>query len=61
MVLVVHKSDNSIVMNNTIYNNGAVPLDEGRQSAGGITVNNSTGVKMYNNISWTRYNFRLWL
>ena len=54
--LVVHKSDNSIVMNNTIYNNGAVPLDEGRQSAGGITVNNSTGVKMYNNISWTRYN-----
>ena len=53
--LVVHKSDNSIVINNTIYNNGAVPLDEGRQSAGGITVNNSTEVRMYNNISWTRY------
>lgn len=54
--LVVHKSDNSIVVNNTIYNNGATPLSEGRQAAGGITVNNSVEVRIYNNISWVRYN-----
>lgn len=53
--VVVHKSDNSIVMNNTVYFNGAVPLDEGRQNAGGITINNSNNVRIYNNISWTRY------
>ena len=53
--LVVHKSDNSIVMNNTIFKNGAVPLSEGRQSAAGITVNNSFNVRVYNNISWTRF------
>lgn len=52
--LVVHKSDYSIVMNNTIYLNGAVPLSEGRQAAGGITVNNSVEVRIYNNISWVR-------
>jgi len=52
--LVVHKSDYSIVMNNTIYFNGAVPLSEGRQAAGGITVNNSVEVRLYNNISWVR-------
>lgn len=54
--LVVHKSDNSIVMNNSIYLNGAVPLDEGRQSAGGIAVNASNNVRIYNNISWSRFN-----
>lgn len=53
--VVVHKSDNSIVMNNTVYFNGAIPLDEGRQNAGGITINNSNNVRIYNNISWTRY------
>ena len=53
--LVVHKSDYAIVVNNTIYNNGATPLTEGRQAAGGITVNNSKEVRMYNNISWVRY------
>jgi hypothetical protein len=42
-------------MNNTIYNNGATPLNKGRQAAGGITVNNSKEVRMYNNISWVRY------
>ena len=53
--LVVHKSDYSIVVNNTIYNNGAVPLSEGRQAAGGIAINNSKEVRIYNNISWTRF------
>lgn len=52
--VVVHKSDNSIVMNNTVYKNGQVPLSEGRQSAAGITVNDSNNVRIYNNISWTQ-------
>jgi len=53
--LVVHKSDNSIVMNNTVYNNGATPLSSGRQNAGGITINNSVNVRLYNNISVVRH------
>lgn len=52
--VVVHKSDNSIVMNNTVFKNGQVPLSEGRQSAAGITVNDSKNVRIYNNISWTQ-------
>lgn len=53
--LVVHKSNNSIVMNNTVYNNGATPLSSNRQPAGGITVNNSVNVRIYNNISCVRH------
>lgn len=51
--VVVHKSDNTIVVNNTTYNNGQVPLSEGRQTAGGITVNLSNNVRFYNNIAVT--------
>jgi parallel beta-helix repeat protein len=53
--VVVHKSDNSIVANNTVYKNGQVPLSEGRQDAVGITVNNSVNVRIYNNIVWTEF------
>ncbi|MGB2128525.1 MAG: carbohydrate binding domain-containing protein [Flavicella sp.] len=53
--LVVHKTDRAIVTNNTSYMNGAVPLSSGRQSSSGITVNGSADVKMYNNISWPRF------
>jgi parallel beta-helix repeat protein len=54
--LVVHKTHRAIVTNNTCYLNGAVPLSSGRQSAAGITVNGSSNVRLYNNISWTRFN-----
>ncbi len=53
--LVVHKTDRAIVTNNTSYMNGAVPLSSGRQSSSGITVNGSADVKMFNNISWPRF------
>ena len=35
--------------------NGAVPLSSGRQASSGITINASSYVKMYNNISWPRF------
>ena len=53
--VVVHKSDRAIVTNNTCYLNGAVPLSEGRQSSSGITINSSSHVKVFNNISWPGY------
>lgn len=59
--LVVHKSDRAIVTNNLAFMNGATSPDpvasggEGRQNAGGITINESDDVYMYNNISWVRY------
>ncbi len=59
--LVVHKSDRTIVTNNLAFMNGTVSKDpvasggEGRQDAGGITINASTDVRVYNNISWVRY------
>ncbi|MGB1205128.1 MAG: T9SS type A sorting domain-containing protein [Chitinophagales bacterium] len=53
--LVVHKSDRAIVSNNTCYMNGAVPLSSGRQASSGITINASSYVKMFNNISWPRF------
>lgn len=59
--LVVHLSDRTIVTNNLAFMNGAtspVPANqggEGRQNAGGITINGSDNVFMYNNISWVRY------
>ncbi len=53
--LVVHKSDRSIVTNNTCYLNGAVPLSSGRQASSGITIHGSDYVRLYNNISWARF------
>jgi len=35
--------------------NGATPLSSGRQASSGITLNSSSDVKFYNNISWARY------
>ncbi len=53
--LVVHKSDRTIVTNNTCFMNGAVPLSSGRQSSSGITIHGSDYVRLYNNISWPRF------
>lgn len=53
--LVVHKSDRTIVSNNTCFMNGAVPLSSGRQQSSGITIHGSDYVRMYNNISWARF------
>lgn len=53
--LVVHKSDRTIVLNNTCFMNGAVPLSAGRQLSSGITIHGSDDVQMHNNISWARY------
>lgn len=62
--VVVHKTDNVIVTNNTIYRNGEVPvtidandteewkrnLSSGRQGWSGLTINNSSNIKIYNNV-----------
>ena len=67
--LVVHKTDHAIVTNNTIFNNGEVPvvidpndpelwkanLSQGRQQTSGITLHSSSDVYLFNNISWARY------
>lgn len=53
--LVVHRTDRAIVVNNTSYMNGATPLESGRQSSSGITLNNASHVKVFNNISYARY------
>ena len=66
--IVVHKTDNTIVTNNTVFNNGATPVTdelpdaepwytnntEGRITNSGITINNSKNVMIYNNIISTR-------
>ncbi|MFP4259831.1 MAG: right-handed parallel beta-helix repeat-containing protein [Opitutales bacterium] len=53
--LVVHRTDRAIVANNTAYMNGATPLSSGRQSSSGITLNHADHVKVFNNISWARF------
>lgn len=53
--LVIHKSDRTIATNNTCYLNGAVPLSSGRQASSGITIHGSDYVRLYNNISWARF------
>ncbi|MCC5790818.1 MAG: right-handed parallel beta-helix repeat-containing protein [Opitutales bacterium] len=53
--LVVHRTDRAYVVNNTSYLNGATPLSSGRQSSSGITLNNAEHVRVYNNISWSRF------
>lgn len=66
--IVVHKTDNTIVTNNTVFNNGATPVTDelpdaepwytnntqGRITNSGITINNSKNVMIYNNIISTR-------
>jgi parallel beta-helix repeat protein len=66
--IVVHKTDNAIVTNNTVFFNGANPVtnelpdsaewyqnnSQGRQKNSGITVNNSKNAEVYNNIISTR-------
>ena len=66
--LVVHKTNNSIVANNTIYENGEIPtninttygidwkdaLNHGRQGTSGITIHSSYNVKVFNNVSWAK-------
>lgn len=53
--LVVHRTDRAIAVNNTCYMNGATPLESGRQNSSGLTINNSSDVKIFNNISYARY------
>jgi hypothetical protein len=53
--LVVHRTDRAIVVNNTVYMNGATPLSSGRQSSSGITLNHADHVKVFNNIAWARF------
>lgn len=53
--LVVHKTDRAIVTNNTCYMNGSTPLSSGRQASSGLTINASSHVRVYNNISWARF------
>ena len=66
--LVVHKTNNAIVANNTIYENGQIPtnvnanygvdwkdaLNHGRQGSSGITIHSSYNVKVFNNVSWAK-------
>ena len=66
--LVVHKTNNSIVANNTIFENGEIPtnvnttygvdwkdaLNHGRQGTSGITIHSSYNVKVFNNVSWAK-------
>ena len=53
--LVIHRTDRAIVVNNTCYMNGATPLESGRQSSSGLTLNHANHVRVYNNISWARF------
>ena len=61
-------TNNSIVANNTIYENGEIPtninttygvdwkdaLNHGRQGTSGITIHSSYNVKVFNNVSWAK-------
>lgn len=53
--LVIHRTDRAIVVNNTCYMNGATPLESGRQSSSGLTLNHADHVRVYNNITWARF------
>lgn len=54
--LVVHHTDKTIVSNNLAFMNGTVdPVVWSRQASSGITINESSNVHLYNNISWPRY------
>jgi parallel beta-helix repeat protein len=47
--MVVHYTDRVILRNNTIANNGTVPLSEGRQKNSGLVINHSEDVEILNN------------
>jgi parallel beta-helix repeat protein len=47
--LVVHYTDRVILRNNTIVNNGTVPLSSGRQKNSGLVINHSQDVEIVNN------------
>ncbi len=47
--LVVHYTDRVIVSNNTIADNGTVPLDDGRQRTSGLVINHSDDIEILNN------------
>ena len=63
--IVIHKTDNAVVVNNTVFANGISPLTselgsnqpvwyqnvtQGRQGWSGITINNSKNITLLNNI-----------
>lgn len=47
--MVVHYTDRVILRNNTIANNGTVPLDEGRQKVSGLVINHSEDIEIVDN------------
>jgi parallel beta-helix repeat protein len=47
--MVVHYTDRVILRNNTIANNGTVPLNAGRQKNSGLVINHSLDIEIVNN------------
>jgi len=47
--MVVHYTDHVILKNNTIANNGTVPLKDNRQRVSGLVINHSQDVEIVNN------------
>jgi parallel beta-helix repeat protein len=47
--MVVHYTDRAILQNNTIANNGTVPLSAGRQRNSGLVMNHSQDIEIVNN------------
>jgi len=47
--MVVHYTDRVILRNNTIANNGTVPLSFGRQKNSGLVINHSQDIEIVNN------------
>ena len=47
--MVVHYTDRVILRNNTIANNGTVPLSAGRQKNSGLVINHSQDIEIVNN------------
>jgi parallel beta-helix repeat protein len=47
--MVVHYTDRVILSNNTIANNGTVPLSAGRQKNSGLAINHSSDLEIVNN------------
>ncbi len=47
--MVVHYTDHVILKNNTIANNGTVPLEDNRQRISGLVINHSQDIEIVNN------------
>ena len=47
--IVVHYTDRVILQNNTIANNGTVPLQANRQRTSGLVINHSQDIEIVNN------------